>query len=126
MEQKKKQTDAEERQRLIDEISAEDLAIVQEVQSSTKGAYPVDQEWMLLAEFGKAYGWQAYKDARDDLISVEEMLTLIECNRKIEASEMYKNAQAVLIGQGSAQSKTPSKTFKSLTKDIIKQTKVQE
>lgn len=119
-----KLTDAQERQRSIDEISEEDLAKIEKVQSGS--ASNVDQEWMLLAEFGKAYGWPAYKEARDDVIGLQEMATLIEAHRKIEALNMYKMAQAVLIGQGAAQSKSPSKTFKSLTKEIIKQTKVQE
>lgn len=116
----------QERQQALNEISAEDLAKIKAHQASTEGAYPVDNEWLLLAEFGKAYGWEAYKDARDDRIGAPEMLTLIEANRKLEAIHLYQSAYASFTGAASAKSKKPAVAFKSLTKDIIKQTKVHE
>jgi hypothetical protein len=126
--------DAKSRQEALNNISAEDLEKIKAHQASTSGAMPVDNEWMLLAEFAKAFGWQAYLDAKNDarddngnlIVNATEMLTLIEANRKLEAIQHFKDAQSVLIGSGSSQSKNPSNTFKSLTKDIIKQTKVQE
>lgn len=126
MDKKKPSANAIDRQKALDEISAEDLAKIKAHQASTDGAYPVDNEWLLLAEFGKAYGWEAYKDARDDKIGAPEMLTLIEANRKLEAMQLYKASYASLVGAGSAQAKKPSSVFKSMTKDIIKQTKVQQ
>lgn len=118
--------DAKNRQEALNNISAEDLAKIQAHQASTQGAYTVDNEWLLLTEFAKAFGWQAYLDVKDDRITGAEMLTLIEANRKLEAVAHYRNAEASLIGAGSAQAKKPSQVFKSLTKDIIKQTKAQE
>lgn len=109
---------------LLDELSPEDLEKIN--QPSTKGAQPVDQEWLLLAEFGLKFGWQAYLDAKEDVISGAEMLTLIEASRRLEARELYDMATASFIGAMSAQSKKPGQTFKSLTKDIIKQTKADE
>ena len=134
MAQKKKLKDAQARQKELDEISAEDLAKIKAHQASTKGAMPVDQEWLLLAEFAKAYGWQAYLDVKNDkrdpngnlLITGAEFLTLIEANRKLDAIQLFRDSQASLIGSGSAQSKSPSSTFKSLTKNIINQTKVEQ
>lgn len=117
--------DPQERQQQLDNISPEDLEKIKAHQASTEGAYPVDNEWMLLAEFGKAYGWGAYKDARDDKIGAAEMLTLVEANRKLEALHLYQSAYAAFTGAGSAGAKKPSSVFKSMTKDIIKQTKVQ-
>lgn len=111
---------------LLDKVTPEDLKKIQEYQTTTEGAYPVDQEWMLLAEFAIAYGWQAYLDARDDNITGAEMLTLIEANRKLEAVNIYEITQAVFIGQWSSQSKRPSATFNRLMKDIIRRTKVHE
>jgi hypothetical protein len=111
---------------LLDKVSAEDLAKIQDFQASTEGAYPVDNEWLLLAEFAKAFGWQAYIDARDDRISAGEMMTLIKANRKLEALDHYKNAEASFIGAGSAKAKRPSSAFKILTKNIINQAKVKE
>jgi hypothetical protein len=110
------------RQQALDNITAEELDKIKAHQADTNGALPVDNEWMILAEFAKAFGWQAYLDARDDKIDLAEMLTLVEANRKLEAGNHYRMAEAVLIGAGSAQSKKPAATFKSLVKDIIKRT----
>jgi hypothetical protein len=118
--------DATSRQQALNNISAEDLAKIHAHQTSTKGAFAVDNEWLLLAEFAKAFGWQAYLDAKEDKITAPEMLTLIEANRKLEAIAHYRNAEAALIGAGSARAKKPSQVFKSLTKDIISKTKVQD
>lgn len=118
--------DAKSRQQALDNISAEELAKIKAHQASTEGAQPVDNEWMLLAEFAKAFGWQAYLDVKNDEIKIEEMLTLLEAHRKLEYVDMFKNAHTSFVGSGSAQSKKPSQTFKKLTKGIINQTKVQE
>ena len=114
-------------------LSPDDLAKLEELQTNTDGAYPVDNEWLIMAEWLSIAGYQAYLDARDDardndgklLIPMEEILTLIAATRKLEAIKHYKNSEAVLIGSGSAQSKSPSNTFRTLTKEIINQAKVQ-
>ena len=128
---KKKETNrslsAEERQKALDDISAEDLAKIQSHQASTQGAYPVDEEWLLLAEFAITFGWQAYLDVKHDKrenVTGAEMLTLLEASRKLKSGNLYDMATASFIGAGSAQSKKPGQTFQSMTKNIIKQTKV--
>lgn len=83
----------------------------------------VSEEWMLLAEFGRAYGWEAYKAARNDEISLDELMVMVEANRRLEYLEQYRMAEASFAGSGSAQSRKPSTTFKSLTKGILKKTK---
>lgn len=118
--------DAQSRQKALDSISDEDLERIKKHQASTRGSFPVDQEWMLLAEFAKAYGWEAYRAARDDAITSAEMLTLIEANRKLNAIDLYNRSLAAFIGAGSANSKKPSQTFTSMTRNIIKQTKVEK
>lgn len=117
---------------LLDEASPESLAKIREHQSSTKGAYPVDNEWMILAEWLKIAGYQAYLDAKNDTrdengnlkITMGEILTLIEANRKLERVAQYHQAEAAFIGAGSAQAKKPSAAFKSMTKNIIKEMRV--
>lgn len=111
---------------LLDEVSAEDLEKVRAHKASTKGSYPVDVEWLLLAEFAKAYGWEAYRAARNDEIQLEEMLTLIEANRKLEARMAFQDMQSAFVGAVSAQTKKPVNTFRALTQQIIKQTKVDD
>lgn len=117
---------AAERQALLDNVSAEELAKVQAHQASTKGAFPVDLEWLLFAEFAKAYGWQAYLAVRRDEIKLDEMLTLIEANRILENKKLFEDMQSSFVGAISAQTKKPVSTFQKLTKDVIKKTKVSE
>jgi len=106
-----------ERQAELDNISAEDLEKVRRI---TENNIKVEIEDLLLAEFAIRFGWQAYRDVQADLVSSKEMMTLLAASRKLELAEIYRNAQAALIGAGSAQSKKPSQTFSSMTKKIIK------
>ena len=124
MPEKKNQKPKKKILNLLEELTPDELEKIN--QPSTRGASLVDQEWLLLAEFGLKFGWQAYLDAKEDLIGGAEMLTLIEASRRLEARELYDIATASFIGAISAQSKKPSQTFKSLTKDIINQTKADE
>ncbi len=118
--------DAQSRQKALDNISPEDLAKIEAHKSKDQSSYPVDEEWLLLAEFAMSFGWQAYLDAKDDKILTEEMLTLIEASRKIKKRQMFNNAQTSFIASVSARASKPVNTFKSLTKDLIKQMKADE
>lgn len=116
--------DANSRQQALNNVSAEDLSKIQAHQAQTSNAYPVDDEWLLLAEFAKAFGWHAYLDVKADKVDVAEMMTLIEANRKLEYKRLFMDAQAVLSGSTATHSKSPAKTFKSLMENVIKHTKV--
>lgn len=117
---------------LLNEISPEDLEKIELYQSNTKGAFPVDNEWLILAEWLKIAGYQAYLDAKNDtvdsdgnlILTMAEILTLIEATRKLNYVAQYRNSESSFIGAVSAQAKRPSSTFKSLTKKIINKTKV--
>ena len=106
---------------LLDTLSPEDLQKIRQHQSSK---IPIDNEWLALAEFAKAYGWEAYRDAVNDVITVDEMMTMLEASRKLDALNHYRMAHASFIGAGAANSKRPNSTFKRMTKDIIKQAKI--
>lgn len=124
---RKSPSTAAERQAALDNIPAEDLAKINAHKASTEGALKVDQEWLLLAEFAREYGWNAYLDAKTDKITAAEMLTLVEASRKLRARDMFENAQTSFIGGASSQSgKKATSVFKSMTKAIIKRTKVDE
>lgn len=114
----------QQRQAALNNISPEDQAKIAGLQGDSGIA--VDAEWMLLAEFGMMYGWEAYKEAKDDKISLPEMLTLITAGRKVIAGYNYNDATAAFIGSVAAGSKKPGETFKKLTKDMIKAAKVDE
>lgn len=107
----------EERQAALDNISAEDLAKIQRVQGKT---VKVEQEDLLLAEFAKEFGWQAYLDVKSDKVKSNEMIRLLAATRKLKMQEMYRNAQAAFIAHGAVNSKKPSQAFKSMTQNIVK------
>lgn len=114
----------QQRQAALDNISPEDQEKIAGKQS--QDGIVVSPEWMLLAEFGMLYGWDAYMAASRDKITGAEMMTLITAGRKIKASQNYDDAVAAFIGAISGSSKKPGDTFKKLTKDILKAAKVDD
>lgn len=114
---------AEERQAAIDAIDVEHLKKIEAIESS---GTPVDSEWMLLAEFALLYGWEAYKDARDDNISGVEMITLITAGRKLQTMDRFNAAKDTFIAMLAVGAKEPGKSFQKLTKDMIKEMKVDD
>jgi len=118
MEPTAKQT-VEERQAMLDVLTDEDIASVYQNVGTGQSAIQVDDEWLILAEFAKHFGWQAYKDARNDKVKTDEMMTLIAAARKLDHLTLYNNARAVFIGSGAAQAKKPSESFKKMTEKIV-------
>ena len=118
--------DKQSRQQALDNISADDLAKINAHQAKTKGAFAVDDEWLLVTEFALKFGWQAYLDVKDDLVATDEMLTLLEASRKLDYLHLYKMSQASFIGTAASAAKKPGTTFERITRNIIKQTKADE
>lgn len=81
-------------------------------------------ENVLVAEFGRLYGYQAIKAVLDDEISRETMNWLIESGRKIVAKENYNLAGAVFTAVASANAKDPLRAFNSNTKEYKKEMKL--
>lgn len=111
----------EERQAALDNLPVE---YIEKLEALESAQVVVDPEWMLLAEFALLYGWEAYMAAKHDKIDGSEMTTLIAAGRKLKAKEKYDMAHAVYIGAGSVQSKKSGEVFKQLTREIIKEIKV--
>lgn len=119
----KRKLSAEERQKALDDFSEIDLEELKDKTSSNR-TYEIDEEWLLLAEFAKAFGWEAYKDARDDKIPLSEVLSMVEASRVLDYQELYSLAQIMLIALISSNAKKPSSTFSKLTKHIVNRIKV--
>lgn len=107
---------------LLDTLPAEDIDKILEHNNSSKGS--VDDEWMILGRFGAAFGYDAYKAAINDEVTLQEVMILLEAKDKLDMSQMYRDAQAAFIGAASANSKKPGSTFKRLTKEIVRRLKV--
>lgn len=118
--------DSQSRQQALDNISAEDLAKIQAHQAKTHSAFPVDDYWLIAAEFAQAFGWQAYLDYKNNKIELSEMMTLIEATRKLKAQDVFYQAQSAFIGSGSSQSEFPGRTFEKLTRGLLNNAKADE
>lgn len=113
-----------DRQSLLDNIPEADLKKIQSKTARVK----VEVEDILEAEFLMKFGWEAYwsiypeKD-RSKGISSKEMMRLLAASRKIDASEMFRNAQSIFIGAASALSgKKANSVFTSATRKLLKDT----
>jgi plasmid maintenance system killer protein len=115
---------AQERQKALSNIPAADLEKIKAINGSQ--SIKVDEEWMILAEFALRYGWDAYLAAKNDLISLNEVITLIEAARRIEIRGTYNSAHAVLIGTLAANAKQPSSAFEKMTKDFTRKMEADE
>lgn len=115
-------TDAE-RQANLDNISPEDLAKIQAAKAKT---IKIEIEDLLEAEFALKFGWEAYRDHEADRISTKRMMKLLVASRKLDSLQQYRNAQAVLVGAGSAKSENPSKTFAAMTSELLRSAEADE
>lgn len=121
-----KKLSAKERQAAIDNIPEVDIA---KMQAKIKKPIKTDPEDVLEAEFLIKFGFTAYwalhpeKDEKLG-INLKEMIRLLIASRKIEAGEMYKDAQTAFIGAVSAQSKRPSNAFNKATKKLAREAEV--
>ena len=73
-------------------------------------------ENLLVAEFGRLYGYQAVRAVLDDEIDRNTMNWLVEAGRKVQVKENYNLASAVFTAVASANAKDPKKAFNSNTK----------
>lgn len=106
---------------LLDTLPAEDIDKILE-HNSSKGS--IDEEWMILGRFGAAFGYDEYKAAVNDEVTLQEVMILLEAKDKLDMAQMYRDAQAAFIGAAAANSKKPGSTFRKLTKEIVNKLKV--
>lgn len=64
---------------------ADKIAETRRVRDKSK----IEPEWLLLAEFGLYFGWQAVKDVREDKMSFDDMNKLLAAARRIESTNRY-------------------------------------
>lgn len=107
------------------ELSAEELAKVNKARAKHE-TFKIDPEQLVIAEFGKHYGWAGVTAVLNNEISGEQMTWLLEGARRVDKGYLYDQARASLIGSVASQSKKIGDTFKKLTKDILKAMKADE
>lgn len=84
----------------------------------------VPTEMYLLAEFGYYFGWQAVKDIKDNLYTLEEVYPLLEGARKVWYSKLVEQARASQISTASVMAKSPNQAFKKGIKPFAEMAKV--
>lgn len=67
------------------ERDADKIAEIKKFRDKSK----LEPEWLLLAEFGLFFGWQAVIDARQDKISFDEMNKLLAAARRLDSMNRY-------------------------------------
>lgn len=105
------------------EISQEDLLKIQRSKSLKEKKAKVNDVWLYIAEFGYYFGWEGVMAIRNNEIPLEEADLLLLGARKVWSGKLYDHMSASFIGTVSANSRKPVKTFKSATREIIKETK---
>lgn len=75
----------------FDELLQRDADKIEEIKKVVNGRKKskVEPEWLLIAEFGLYFGWQAVLDVRNDVISFGEMNKMLAATRSIKATERY-------------------------------------
>lgn len=76
----------------------------------------LEPEWVMLAEFGLFFGWQAVMDVRNDSISFGEMNKLLTAARRIKAIERYNTVFDTYSATNAIHDK--GKSFKQTLKGI--------
>lgn len=118
----------------ITAIPEEILDEIELANTSNKSLYPVDDYWLLLAEWLEFAGYQAYLDVKNDrrdefgnlIIEPSEFYTLLEAKRKLDSARIIRDAEAGFIAGGSLKTKNPHKTLKSLLKPLQEHIKADE
>lgn len=72
------------------ELLERDAEKIKEIGKSLNKAR-LEPEWLILAEFGSYFGWQAVMDVRNDNITFQEMHKLLAASRRLESIRRYNN-----------------------------------
>jgi hypothetical protein len=116
------QTTKPKHKTILDDFTDEQIAkIKQRKEQSEK--FKVDNEWLMLAEFGYYYGWNAIQAVLDNKIDGDTMTMLLAGARKLDTRNVYDNARAGFIANYSVQAKNPVSAFSKATKQLTRNMK---
>lgn len=106
---------------LLDLMSEEDAnkARVKAEKREARASEVITAEYMLLAELGVYYGWEAIMAVLDDTITLPQARMFIEGGRKLHSSDVFDSAVA-----GVAANAKKKSHFEKLMKPFITNMKV--
>ena len=75
---------------------------------------------LLLAEFGRYYGWQALKDAAEDRMTARTFIGLLEAGRKIERTRRLERLDDISVAVAAVMDKKAASKINSQEKKLRK------
>ena len=107
--------------KVIDDFTPEQLAKLKAMRkaSSNAGAsaFYRDNE-MLLAEFGRYYGWQAVRDVLSDRVAYETFVALLNAGRALRIRERIESTQDMAAAIGATFGKKPEQALRKYLKTL--------
>ena len=107
--------------KVIDDFTPEQLAKLKAMRkaSSNAGAsaFYRDNE-MLLAEFGRYYGWQAVRDVLADRVAYETFVALLNAGRALRIRERIESTQDMAAAIGATFGKKPEQALRKYLKTL--------
>lgn len=101
----------------LEELLERDKEAIEQLQKAREGG-KVEPEWVLLAEFGLYFGWQAVKDVREDRLSFEELNKMLSAARKIKAMNRYNEVMDIYLAYAAVHDKKGAAALKETLKSL--------
>nr|DAJ10013.1 MAG TPA: hypothetical protein [Caudoviricetes sp.] len=108
--------------KVIDDFTPEQLAKLKAIKAKSgarASAFYRDKE-MLLAEFGRYYGWQAVRDVMTDRVAYETFIALLNAGRALRLRERIESTQDTAAAIGAVLSKKPGQALRKYLKKLEK------
>lgn len=106
--------------KVIDDFTPEQLAKLKAIKAKSgagASAFYRDNE-MLLAEFGRYYGWQAVRDVLADRVAYETFIAMLNAGRALRLRERIEYTQDTAAAIGATLGKKPEQALRKYLKQL--------
>ena len=107
--------------KVIDDFTPEQLAklkAMKQAESKSKASAFFRDDELLLAEFGKYYGWQAIRDVLADEVSYETNKAWVNAGRSLAIRDHILRVNDMYVAVGASQAKKGDKVLKQYVKQL--------
>lgn len=105
---------------VFDDFSESEKNQARQFKDSLQTPKQYNDKELLLAEFGRYYGWQALKDAAEDRMTARTFLALLEAARKIERSRRLERLDDISVAVAAILDKKAATRLSSQEKKLRK------
>lgn len=85
-----------------------------------KASIEVEPEWVVLAEFGIYFGWDAVRDVRNNVITSDDMYGLLAGARRVKSLNRYNGVVDTYTAFAGTQTQDGAKALKNLLGELRK------